>query len=559
MFYTKYRPQKFSEITRPNEAADMLATQVKTGKTVHAYLLVGPRGTGKTTTARVLAKALNCTNVTKDGDPCDECENCIAIQNGSFVDLIEIDAASNRGIDDIRELKSRVKLAPTAGKTKVYIIDEVHMLTSEAFNALLKTLEEPPANVVFILCTTEFHKVPDTIKSRCQVFRIKRATITQIVEKLKKIVKSEKLKISDEDLAKIASASVGGFRDAETLLQQIAEGGVSADTFLSSSSKESLIEFTDNLLSKDAKSALHLLDAIFEEGVDLTVWSSELLKYLRELMFIKSGVELDVVGATPELSKKITEQAKLVDVRWLLSALTKLIDAQKNIKGSFIPQLPLEMFVVELCTGDRVETKSAPTNPLPNKPKEVKKPVSDDKADSDDDELASDQSIPLAAKKVLKVISKQEELDDDDEADSVAEEPATGVSNEAEENIIPLEQIEEKWKELVGKSKELNNSIAALLKQAKLKAVEGKSLVMEVFFPFHKERLEAPNNRKLIESLLKEMFGLDIKIKCVLNEERPKNLRKGETGNLTDYNIAPASVNLDKDSLMLAFDGGLPL
>ncbi|HSX39613.1 MAG TPA: DNA polymerase III subunit gamma/tau, partial [Candidatus Saccharimonadales bacterium] len=171
MFYTKYRPQIFTEISQPNAAADALMNEVATNKLSHAYLFIGPRGTGKTTTARILAKAANCTDLQKNGDPCNKCPNCKAIQNGNFMDLIEIDAASNRGIDDIRDLKDKIKLAPSTGSKKVYIIDEVHMLTTEAFNALLKTLEEPPKNVVFVLCTTEAHKVPDTIKSRCQVFK----------------------------------------------------------------------------------------------------------------------------------------------------------------------------------------------------------------------------------------------------------------------------------------------------------------------------------------------------------------------------------------------------
>lgn len=563
MFYTKYRPQKFSEITRPNEAADVLATQVKTGKTVHAYLLVGPRGTGKTTTARILAKALNCGNVSKEGDPCGDCTNCVAIQNGSFVDLVEIDAASNRGIDDIRDLKSKVKLSPALGKTKVYIIDEVHMLTSEAFNALLKTLEEPPTHVVFILCTTEVHKVPETIKSRCQVFRIKRATVPQLVEKLLKIVKSEKLDVSEQDLEKIAIASVGGFRDAETLLQQIAEGGISVDSLLSSSSKDSYIDFVANLVMRDAKAALHMLDDVFEEGVDLTIWSGELLKYLRDLLFIKSGALGDASGTTPELAKKIKAQVADIDIKWLVTALNKLIEAQKSIKGSFIPQLPLELFVVELCGDDAlangVEKIAGGDMPNPSVKtaktisKAAKEAVVDDTGDDADYLDVSEAQLPSAAKKVLKVLSEQEEVD------ASAIPAAAAEVTEDEPTIISFDQVEAQWKEILTKSKELNHSITALLKQAKLKAVEGKILVMDVFFPFHKERLEAPNNRKLVEGLLKDILGVDLKIKCLLNGDKPKHLRKGETGNLTDHNIAPANISLDRDSLIEAFDGGLPL
>src|SRR3989344_3258806 len=291
MFYTKYRPQKFSEISQPNDVATALANQVRSKKVSHAYLFIGPRGVGKTTTARLLAKALNCENLSKTGDPCDKCDACEAIKLGNFLDLIEIDAASNRGIDDIRDLKDKIRLAPSLGKQKVYIIDEVHMLTAEAFNALLKTLEEPPAHATFILCTTEAHKAPETIKSRCQVFKFKRASVSQIVAKLEDIVLQEKIKgkVERETLEKIAKASLGGFRDAETLLQQIVEGEVDVDSFVGLSSKQNFVDFVDSLIKKDTNSALRMVNKLFEEGIDLFTWSLELAKYLRDLLFISAG------------------------------------------------------------------------------------------------------------------------------------------------------------------------------------------------------------------------------------------------------------------------------
>ena len=278
MFYTKYRPQKFSEISKPNEAADALVSQLLKSKTAHAYLFVGSRGTGKTTTARILAKALNCHKLAKNGDPCDKCESCEAIRKGTFLDLIEIDAASNRGIDDIRELKNKIRLAPSVGDNKIYIIDEVHMLTNEAFNALLKTLEEPPAKTTFILCTTEFNKVPETIRSRCQVYKFKRATLDQIITKLKSISQSEKIKISEEELRKLAKASQGGFRDAETLLEQVSEGDMGVDTVLNISSKDKYLDMVDFLLAGDTSSALSMVDSVFSEGVDIYYWMGELIR-----------------------------------------------------------------------------------------------------------------------------------------------------------------------------------------------------------------------------------------------------------------------------------------
>src|SRR3989338_11460533 len=218
MFYTKYRPQKFSEISKPNDTAFALMNQLKSEKTVHAYLFIGSRGTGKTTTARILAKSLNCKNLTKDGDPCGKCEFC----EPGAIDLIEIDAASNRGIDDIRELRERVGLMPARGEFKTYIIDKVHMLTSEAFNALFKTLEEPPDHVKFVFATTEPHKVPLTILSRCQRFHFRRIPTREIAAKLDDIAKKEKIKADPQAGFLMAKASEGSLRDAEGLLDQLA-------------------------------------------------------------------------------------------------------------------------------------------------------------------------------------------------------------------------------------------------------------------------------------------------------------------------------------------------
>ncbi|NMB91908.1 DNA polymerase III subunit gamma/tau [candidate division WWE3 bacterium] len=512
MYYTKYRPQKFTEICRPNEAADVLAKQVQTGKTVHAYLFVGPRGTGKTTVARILAKALNCIKVKANGDPCDKCTNCESIKSGSYVDLIEIDAASNRGIDDIRDLKDKIKLAPTMGKKKIYIIDEVHMLTTEAFNALLKTLEEPPKNTHFILCTTEDHKVPATIKSRCQVFRFKRATVGQIVEKLNKIAESENIKISDLELKKIAEASLGGFRDAETLLQQVVEGDINIDSLLSASSKEKYIECVDYLINCKVSKALSIVNAVFEEGVDLYVWVGELLKYLRTLMFIKSGVSESAAEVTDEIIEATKQQAKKVDLKWLVNTTNTLLEAHKSIRSSFIPQLPVEVAIVEICSYGLEDDCSA------------QKKGGDDKG---------------------KVARK------DDDADDLLEKGKDG-SGLSERPIIPMKKIKSQWDSFIKQSRELNHSITALLTSSKPLRVEGSFLVLEVFYPFHKERLECARTRKLLEGLSKDVFGVPLTIKCVVSNEKPKK------NDLTDMNVTIPS-GVDNKSIIEAFDGGLPI
>jgi DNA polymerase-3 subunit gamma/tau len=513
MYYTKYRPQKFTEVCRPNEAADVLSKQVQTGKTVHAYLFMGPRGTAKTTVARILAKALNCTKLKANGDPCDKCSNCESIKNGSYVDLIEIDAASNRGIDDIRDLKDKIKLAPTMGKKKVYIIDEVHMLTTEAFNALLKTLEEPPANTHFILCTTEDHKVPATIKSRCQVFRFKRGTVNQIIEKLNQIAKSEGIKVSDADIRKIAEASLGGFRDAETLLQQVAEGDINVASLLSASSKEKYIECVDYLITCKASKALTIVNDVFNEGVDLYVWVGELLKYLRTLIFVKSGVSESASEVTEEIIEATKQQAKKVDLRWLVKTTNILLEAHKSIRSAFIPQLPIEIAIVEICSHEE---------------------------DEDDD---FEEGKPRGGKdsKSIKLKGENDE-----------EEVSKDIDKSDEKPVISIKKVESKWDSFIKQSRELNHSLTALLTSSKPVRVEGNFLILEVFYPFHKERLECARTRKLLESLSESIYGVALSVKCVISTTKPKK------SDLTDMNIAvPAGI--DNKSILEAFDGGLPI
>ncbi len=495
----------------------MLSKEVREGKTVHAYLFIGPRGTGKTTTARVLAKALNCKRLHANGDPCDKCDACVSIREGSYVDLIEIDAASNRGIDDIRDLKDKVRLAPARGKRKMYIIDEVHMLTAEAFNALLKTLEEPPKNVTFILCTTESHKVPETIKSRCQVFKFKRATIGQIVTRLKDIAKSENIKTSDEVFKKIASASSGGFRDAETLFQQVAEGDLNVESLLGISSKDIYVDFVDDLIKKDAKKAIKIVNKVFEEGIDLYLWSGELLKYLRDLLFIKSGSSDQIEETTGELLIDMRRQAQLIPLDWLIKLMKELIETQRETKNSSLSQLPLELFIASLC--GEGESKGS------------------DNSDRDDSEDTDEKAFLSTG--TVKAIKAQDTAVKENKKD-------TRISVK---NVIALETLEEKWKDLLKKSKELNHSIAALLKSGKVTGVEGHFLIFEVFYPFHKERLESPKNKKMIEDLLMEFFEIPLKVKCVVSKDKPvkEDLKKGESGLLTDYNVA----------LLDIFDGGV--
>ncbi len=558
MFYTKYRPQKFSEVSKPNETVDSLVKQVINGKTVHAYLFVGPRGTGKTTTARILAKALNCTNLQENGDPCDKCDNCIAIRTGNFLDLMEIDAASNRGIDDIRDLRDKVKLAPSIGKRKIYIIDEVHMLTNEAFNALLKTLEEPPKHVTFILCTTELHKVPETVKSRCQVFKIKRATLSQLVEKLASIAKAEKAKIDKEDLKKIASASLGGFRDAETLLQQVIEGSLKVDTLFSVGSKETYYDFVEMIREKDVNGAVRYLNKIFDDGTDLYVWTGELLKYLRDLLFISAMADEGLIDTTDDVYEKMRAQGKSMSSGEIVRFLNVLITAQNSLKSSFITQLPLEIAIVDLCDiQDDVDglSMNKPTQPKknPSMSKDIKKiDIDADKEKSIEDKKKASISKKTSVEdetvtkiKVSLSPKKSEEKEEETEDDEISP-------------LLPLEKIAGKWNETVSNIAQLNTSLSTLIRSGKPIEVKGNTLVIEVSFPFHKERIEFAKNRKIVEGVLKELHDVELRIKCAVNESlRPKKLSEKETGVLTDQNVAIPAVA--PENALDLFDGGLAM
>lgn len=559
MFYTKYRPQTFSEISRPNDAADALANQISTGKTVHAYLFVGPRGTGKTSTARILAKALNCSNLSKNGDPCDTCDMCLAVKNGSLPDLIEIDAASNRGIDDIRSLQDQINLAPSYGKHKVYIIDEVHMLTSQAFNALLKTLEEPPKNVTFILCTTELHKVPDTIKSRCQVFRFKRATVPQLVTKLKFIAESEGHTVEDTFLSRVASASLGGFRDAETLLQQMLEGGIDINSSdFSSFDKGTLLEFVDLLRNKETNEALRVVTSLYDSGIDLGVWSQELVSYFRDVLLLNSGFSKESFDMSDSMLKSFIQHANILNTNWLIFCIDKFIEAGDKVKKSFIPQLPLEIAVIEICNLDNsLEISSnknvkGPLVPNNNTIVNGKTPIGGSVSNKPTaPKTNSDIDIAIDKNKVKdKAPSKESRSVKSLETSSINIELIDDASV-----AIDISMIESRWEEFLNRMKDVNGAILAMLKSTKLTGSKGRFLILDVYFSFHKERLEHSKNREIIDRVLYEVFNIPISIACHVSTEKPQKLKDREVGVLTDVNVVP----VDTGELMNVFDGGLPL
>lgn len=362
VLYRKYRPQTFAEVIGQEHVVRTLVNAISSGIISHAYLFDGPRGSGKTTIARLLAKSLNCQN-RKEGEsePCNKCSSCLEIAENRSLDLIEIDAASHRGIDEMRELRDGIKFAPSRSKYKIFIIDESHQLTKEAANALLKTLEEPPSHAIFILATTEIHKMIPTIISRCQRFDFRKLTLEEIVRRLEIIAKKENVKIGKEALELIALNAAGSIRDAESIFGQIltfedagreiqpeeVKGllGLVETTLIS--------QFCDFLSQKKVSEAVNFLNEIIEKGSDLQEFTKALINYLRQGLILKiMGLEAAnpiITGLTKEEIEKLEKQAALFKEEELRKAIELFMEAENKMKYSSIPQLPLELAIMEAC------------------------------------------------------------------------------------------------------------------------------------------------------------------------------------------------------------------
>ena len=351
--YRKYRPITFSQVIGQEHITQTLKNELSSQKIVHAYLFTGTRGTGKTSCAKILAKAVNCLSPV-DGDPCGKCEMCKAIADGKITDICEIDAASNNGVDDIRDLRDQVNFLPAAAKYRVYIIDEVHMLSIGAFNALLKTLEEPPEHVIFILATTEVHKLPATILSRCQRFDFKRIQHSAICERIRQIADAEGFKVTDDAATLIASASDGGMRDALSILDLCVSGDkiIDEDTVASVCSmagNDYLLKLANFIKIGDTQNALLLIDELHNSSVDMLRLLSEIIKHFRDLMIIKTvkGENIPIVSSKERLTA-ITAQAESYDIRELLSILSILQGCAANMQSGD-RRCEMEMTIIRLC------------------------------------------------------------------------------------------------------------------------------------------------------------------------------------------------------------------
>ena len=511
--YRKYRPRSFApeDLVGQEAIARTLRNAIAHDRVAHAYLFCGPRGTGKTTTARLLAKAVNCLDPDPSRRPCNACAACQAINAGSAVDIIEIDAASNRGVDDIRDLRDKVKYAPTALRVRFYIIDEAHQLTRDAFNAFLKTLEEPPGHVKFVLATTEPDKLPDTVASRCQRFDFHRFPVSVAVEHMRRVCGLEGLEVEDEALRLIARQSTGSMRDALGLLDQLAlfcdspEGRrpITAEDVrrvVGLSRGDRLIALVDALARRDVAAGLNAIAEATENGEDVHQLNRQLVAYLRTLLLIRAG------GTPDEATPDALEQAQ----RFSLAEIAALVRTFSGIEGalnrSSFAQLPLEIALVQSIVGTVPETgfggyaepavvTAAPAARQPESPRPERRP------EPTTPHRASPAPTPSRAPRQPETAPSP----------AAAGAPASGGP--------ALEQLVASWTQIRRDVKAANSRIAALLGSVDPVAVRGDEVVLVSPYEFHRNKLNEDGARRVVEESLGRHIGGSYRITCLAPDE----------------------------------------
>ncbi|MEL7625454.1 MAG: DNA polymerase III subunit gamma/tau [Anaerolineaceae bacterium] len=522
-FYRVWRPALWDEVVGQDHIVQTLRNAIAADRVAHAYLFAGPKGTGKTTSARLLAKAVNCLDPDKNIQPCNKCENCLAVNEGRFMDLIEIDAASNTSVDDVRELREKINFAPSQGKFKVYIIDEVHMLSTSAFNALLKTLEEPPSHVIFILCTTEIHKIPATVLSRCQRHEFRRIPVPTIAKRLTELTRKEKIKIEPEALSLIARQATGSMRDAISLVDQLSSMSKTvtlkiAQEVLGTATSQSVIMLVDAILKEDTGGGLEIIHTALDAGTDPRQYARQVVDYLRDLLVIKlqAGQDLEL---TPETREKMNQQAEQFEIAHLVAIISAFSEASTDLKANWHPGLGLELALANSLY---------PPQPL---------------------YLAETEH---EAQPVRRERSKKEEESPSEIEETAAVQKASSTNTrtskvetiETDPSFVPgtpltLEVAQSQWERVKRAVGSKNRITAAVVNSGRLVQASGDTIVLNFNSELLRERILEEKANKLVSFMLAKIYGREINLICTVGDQKVNLAPKGGKSevNLIDFAI----------------------
>lgn len=515
--YRKWRSQTFAEVIGQEHVTRTLLNALRTSRVAHAYLFCGPRGTGKTSTARLLAKAMNCRNNGGHGEPCNECDLCVSITEGRCLDVIEIDAASNRGIDDIRDLREKVNFAPGEANFKLYIIDEVHQLSGDAFNALLKTLEEPPAHTIFVLASTEAHKIPATILSRCQRFDFRRIGVAEIVGRLQHICEAEDIEAETAALELVARGATGSLRDAESVLDQLrayVDGTITVsdvEALIGTGGSVAVRDLAGFLFQRELAGGLRLINRLADEGTDMRQLARDIVEFLRGLLLVKSDAVPAAAGRADAATAELAAAISLEDIMRALKIFSRVDPA---VRGLVQPQLPLEMAFADYVLGldGAVGEAGQPVAAAMERQPVAARPGVGGPAPRPARPPVVEAPKPAAAREPVVEPAPPPATPS---GSSVTEAPAAAA--------VPVERVRESWPTVVEAVGRLDRKVQALLRDcAGPDRMEDATVVLAFSHGFHREQVEQQKNRAVVEAAISGVVGQQCLVRCELATRQAK-------------------------------------